>query len=99
VITDSGGVLEEAVSLGKPVLIVRAKTERPEAVARGAAVVVGRDPAKLALWAGKLLKSPALRRRMSRARDAYGDGRASERVAAGIAHWFGLAPKPKDWRP
>jgi UDP-N-acetylglucosamine 2-epimerase (non-hydrolysing) len=99
VITDSGGVLEEAVSLGKPVLIVRAKTERPEAVARGAAVVVGRDPAKLGLWAGKLLKSPGLRRRMSRARNAYGDGRAAERVAAGIAHWFGLAPKPKDWRP
>jgi UDP-N-acetylglucosamine 2-epimerase (non-hydrolysing) len=99
VITDSGGVLEEAVSLGKPVLVVRDKTERPEAVVRGAAVVVGRDPAKLALWAGKLLKKPGLRRRMSRARNAYGDGRASERVAAGIAHWFGLAPKPKDWRP
>ncbi len=99
VITDSGGLLEEAVSLGKPVLIVRAKTERPESVARGAAVLVGLNPNRLASWTGKLLKSAPRRRRMSRARNAYGDGRASHRVAAGIAHWFGLAPRPKDWRP
>lgn len=99
VITDSGGLLEEAVSLGKPVLIVRAKTERPEAVARGAAVVVGLAPAKLAAWTERLLKNAALRRRMGRARNAYGDGRAAERVAAAIAHWFGRGPKPKDWRP
>ena len=99
VITDSGGVQEEAVCLGKPVLVVREKTERPEVASSGAGRLVGLDPKKLERWTGRLLREPALLRRMSRARNPYGDGRASRRVAAGIAHWFGLAPKPKDWKP
>jgi UDP-N-acetylglucosamine 2-epimerase (non-hydrolysing) len=98
VITDSGGLQEEAVCLGKPVLVVRKKTERPEVVSSGAGRLVGLDSKKLVLWTGKLLKDPALHRRMSRARNPYGDGRASQRVAAGVAHWFGLAPKPKEWK-
>ena len=97
IITDSGGVQEEAVSIGKPLLVVRETTERPEVVSSGAGRLVGHDPKRLALWTGRLLRDGALRRRMSHARDLYGDGRASERIAAGIAHWFGLAPKPKNW--
>lgn len=98
-ITDSGGLQEEAVCLGKPVLVVRDKTERPEVVSSGSGRLVGLDSRRLTLWTARLLKNPALFRRMSRAPNPYGDGRASERVAAGIAHWFGLAPKPKDWEP
>ncbi|MEK7233705.1 MAG: UDP-N-acetylglucosamine 2-epimerase (non-hydrolyzing) [Elusimicrobiota bacterium] len=99
IITDSGGLQEEATCLGKPVLVVREKTERPEVITSGAGRLVGLDPRNLTLWAGKLLKNPALLRRMSRVRNPYGDGRASQRVAAGVAHWFTLAPKPKDWKP
>lgn len=99
VITDSGGVQEEAASLGKPVLIAREKTERPEVLACGAGRLVGRDPKRLTLWANRLLTRPALRRAMSRARNPYGDGRAAERVAAGIAFWFGRGRRPADWRP
>jgi UDP-N-acetylglucosamine 2-epimerase len=99
VITDSGGLQEEAVCLGKPVLVVREKTERPEVVSSGAGRLVGLDSKKLMLWTGKLLKDSALHRRMSRVPNPYGDGHASQRVAAGVAHWFRLAPKPRDWIP
>jgi len=99
VITDSGGLQEEAVCLGKPVLVVREKTERPEVISSGAGRLVGLNPAKLSLWTGRLLHDASLHRRMSHRRNLYGDGRASKRVAAGIAHWFASAPKPKDWKP
>lgn len=99
VITDSGGVQEEAVCLRKPVLVVREKTERPEVLSSGAGRLVGLDPRKLALWTKRLLKNPALFRRMSQAPNPYGDGRAARRVAAGIAHWSGRGPRPQDWKP
>lgn len=99
VITDSGGVQEEAVCLSKPLLVVRARTERPEVLSSGAGRLVGLDPRKLAFWTGRLLKDPSLFHRMSSAPNPYGDGRAADRVAAGIAHWFGLAPAPADWKP
>lgn len=98
VVTDSGGVQEESVCLGKPVLVVRDKTERPEVLSSGAGRLVGLDPASLERWITRLLTNPALRRKMSRGRGLYGDGRAAERVAAGIAHWLGLGPRPKEWR-
>lgn len=98
VVTDSGGVQEEAVCLGKPVLVVREKTERPEVLLSGAGRLVGLNARKLVLWTSRLLEDPALRRRMSRVKNPYGDGLASERVAAGIAHWLGLAQKPKEWK-
>jgi UDP-N-acetylglucosamine 2-epimerase len=99
VITDSGGLQEEAVCLGKPVLIVREKTERPEIISCGAGRLIGLDPKKLTFWCRKLLKDAALHRRMGQGRNLYGDGHAAERIAAGVAHWFGRAPKPADWRP
>lgn len=92
VITDSGGLQEEAVCLGKPILVVREKTERPEVISSGAGRLVGLDSKKLVLWTGRLLKDSALHRRMSRVFNPYGDGHASERVAAGVANWFKLAP-------
>ena len=98
VITDSGGLQEEAVTLGKPLLVVREKTERPEVLACGAGRLVGLDPARLERWTSRLLTDPALRRKMSRGRGLYGDGRASDRVAAGIAHWLGRGPRPQEWR-
>lgn len=98
VITDSGGVQEEAVCLGKPVLVVRERTERPEVLSSGAGRLVGLSPARLERWTARLLTDPALRRKMSRGRGAYGDGRAADRVAAGIAHWLGRGPRPQEWR-
>lgn len=98
VITDSGGVQEEAVCLGRPILVVREKTERPEVLSCGAGRLVGLDPARLERWTSRLLANPALRRKMARGRGLYGDGRAAERVGAGIAHWFGLGPRPKEWK-
>jgi UDP-N-acetylglucosamine 2-epimerase (non-hydrolysing) len=98
-ITDSGGLQEEAVCLGKPVLVVRRNTERPEVITSGAGRLVGLDPKKLTLWAEQLLRDPALSRQMSRAKNPYGDGRASGRIAASIAHWFGRAKAPKAWTP
>jgi UDP-N-acetylglucosamine 2-epimerase (non-hydrolysing) len=88
VITDSGGVQEEAFCLKKPVLVVRASTERPEILSSGAGVLVGFDPKKLARWTSRLLNEPSLRRRMSRASHPYGDGRASERVSRAVARWL-----------
>ncbi|MBI2787659.1 MAG: UDP-N-acetylglucosamine 2-epimerase (non-hydrolyzing) [Elusimicrobia bacterium] len=98
VVTDSGGVQEEAVCLGKPVLVVREITERPEVLASGAGRLLGLNPARLERWTTRLLTDPALRRKMSHGRGLYGDGRAAERVAAGIAHWLGRGPRPKEWR-
>jgi len=83
-ITDSGGIQEEAPSLGKPVLVMRNCTERPEAVAAGTVKLVGTDPDRIITEAVRLLTDPAEYRRMSRIHNPYGDGHASERITAGI---------------
>lgn len=80
VITDSGGVQEEAPSLGKPVLVMREVTERPEAVKAGTVKLVGTDRVKIIKYATELLRGGWLYRRMSRAHNPYGDGRSAERV-------------------
>lgn len=81
VLTDSGGVQEEGPSLGKPILVMREKTERPEAVAAGTVRLVGTDPDRIAGEAARLLDNPEERDRMSRVHNPYGDGMASERIA------------------
>jgi UDP-N-acetylglucosamine 2-epimerase (non-hydrolysing) len=79
VLTDSGGLQEEAASLGVPTLVLREETDRPEAVAAGVARLVGTDPARIARAAKALLDAPARGRR--RRAGLYGDGRAGERIA------------------
>ena len=83
VLTDSGGVQEEAPSLGKPVLVLREVTERPEGVEAGTARVVGTDRARIVAAATELLTSPEAYARMANAVNPYGDGRASERILRG----------------
>jgi UDP-N-acetylglucosamine 2-epimerase (non-hydrolysing) len=85
IITDSGGIQEEAPSLGKPVLVLRQVTERPEAVEAGTVRLVGTDPARIVREAARLLGDPAAYEAMSRSINPYGDGHAVERIIAAIA--------------
>jgi UDP-N-acetylglucosamine 2-epimerase (non-hydrolysing) len=80
ILTDSGGVQEEAPSLGKPVLVMRETTERPEAVDAGTVKLVGTDPALICSEAENLLNSTVAYEAMSRAHNPYGDGKAAERI-------------------
>lgn len=81
VLTDSGGVQEEAPALGKPVLVMRDTTERPEAVAAGTVILVGSDRNRIVQGAESLLVDWELYQRMSRAHNPYGDGKACNRIA------------------
>ncbi len=94
VVTDSGGVQEEAPSLGKPVLVLRDNTERPEAVAAGVAELVGTDEEAVVDAIDRLLDDEALYARMAHAVNPYGDGRASARCVAAIARLAGLSAEP-----
>lgn len=85
ILTDSGGIQEEAPGLGKPVLVLRDKTERPEAIAAGTALLVGTDRDRIVRVAERLLTSKAAYSRMARAANPFGDGRAGERVARILA--------------
>ncbi|GIU74118.1 MAG: UDP-N-acetylglucosamine 2-epimerase [Bryobacteraceae bacterium] len=87
-LTDSGGVQEEGPSFGKPVLVMREKTERQEAVEAGAAILVGTDPARIAAEAGRLLDSAEAREAFTRVRNPFGDGRASLRILDAILSFF-----------
>ncbi|GHI08443.1 UDP-N-acetyl glucosamine 2-epimerase [Streptomyces cellostaticus] len=88
VLTDSGGIQEEAPSLSKPALVLRTTTERPEAVEAGAARLIGTDPDAIVTWAEKLLDDPAEYRRMAAAGNPFGDGLAATRVLAQLAEDF-----------
>lgn len=88
VLTDSGGVQEEAPSLGKPVLVMRDTTERPEAVAAGTVRLVGTDVATIVESIATLLTDDAEYERMSFAHNPYGDGEACGRIAERLADWF-----------
>jgi len=80
ILTDSGGIQEEAPSLGKPILVMRETTERPEGIAAGTALLVGTDPARIAGEASRLLNDPAAYRAMAGAVNPYGDGRSAQRI-------------------
>jgi UDP-N-acetylglucosamine 2-epimerase (non-hydrolysing) len=99
VLTDSGGVQEEAPSLGKPVLVTRDTTERPEAISAGTARLVGTDPDRIYLEVSRLLTSPRAYRRMANAVNPYGDGHAAQRTVGAIEHMFGLADRPQPFEP
>jgi UDP-N-acetylglucosamine 2-epimerase (non-hydrolysing) len=97
IITDSGGIQEEGPSLGKPVLVVRETTERPEAIAAGTARLVGTSRFAVADSAMKLLRDPVAYSVMANAVNPYGDGRAAERTVAAIGHLLGSGRRPEDF--
>jgi UDP-N-acetylglucosamine 2-epimerase (non-hydrolysing) len=100
VITDSGGIQEEAPSLGKPVLVLREKTERPEAVVAGTVKLVGTDTERITNVVNLLLHQPDEYLKMSKAVNPYGDGKATERIINGLRFHFGLInDKPADFIP
>ena len=93
VMTDSGGLQEEAPHLGKPVLVLRDVTERPEAVDAGTVKLVGTDIDKIVSEANELLRNPESYLKMSKSINPYGDGVASQRIAGAILRYFELSDK------
>lgn len=97
ILTDSGGIQEEAVCLHKPVLVARKVTERPEVIKVGGGVLAGTAPQGLLREASRLLSDKKLHRKMSRCPNPYGDGRAAERIAKAVSYWLGHGRRPADW--
>ncbi len=91
ILTDSGGIQEEAPSLGKPVLVLRDTTERPEAIAAGTVKLVGTDRDVVHAETRRLLSDRAEYDRMSNSSNPYGDGAASRRIVQAILHRYGLS--------
>lgn len=99
VLTDSGGVQEEAPALGKPVLCMRDNTERPEAVLAGTVKLVGTDRARIVSETKLLLDDDAAYRAMAHATNPYGDGKAAARSVAAIAKLLGIGKRLPDFEP
>ncbi|MCL6614801.1 MAG: UDP-N-acetylglucosamine 2-epimerase, partial [Firmicutes bacterium] len=98
VLTDSGGIQEEAPALGKPVLVLRETTERPEAVAAGTVALAGTGEDGVYAAAKRLLTDEGLYNRMARAVNPYGDGRAAIRIRDALLYSFGLsATRPESF--
>jgi UDP-N-acetylglucosamine 2-epimerase (non-hydrolysing) len=94
ILTDSGGIQEEAPALGKPVLVLRNATERPEGVIAGTVRLVGTDSESIVASTSELLENPEAYRRMSEAVNPYGDGRACERILQALECIAGRGPSP-----
>ena len=90
-LTDSGGIQEEGPPLGKPILVLREKTERPEAISVGAAHLTGTDPARIVAETSLLLDDAAEYARRARIRNPYGDGRAATRIREIVRTYFATA--------
>lgn len=100
VMTDSGGLQEEAPSLGKPVLVLRKETERPEAVAAGTVKLAGVEEDEIYNMASTLLKEPSLYEEMAQAVNPYGDGKACQRIVDSILYQFKCSDqKPSPFSP
>ncbi len=97
ILTDSGGIQEDAPALKKPVLVLRRETERPEGVAAGTAKLVGTDEETIYKMTCELLSNSIEYEKMSRARNPYGDGLTSKRICMAILHHFGLGEKPEEY--
>lgn len=99
VMTDSGGLQEEAPSLGKPVLVMRTETERPEAVLAGTVKVVGVDENDIFNEAKRLINDKSAYDLMANSVNPYGDGNASQRILNALLYFYGIiGEKPKDWK-
>ena len=96
VMTDSGGLQEEAPALGKPVLVLRRETERPEAVRAGTVRLAGVEEEAVFSLAAQLLSDRAVYDSMAHAVNPYGDGQACRRIADAIEWHFGLRPQPPE---
>jgi UDP-N-acetylglucosamine 2-epimerase (non-hydrolysing) len=98
VLTDSGGLQEEAPTLGKPVLVMRRETERPEGLAAGTLRLVGPEPAEIVAWSRRLLTdADGVYSAMARASNPYGDGRAADRIIAWLLWKLRQGPKPDEF--
>ena len=97
VMTDSGGIQEEAPSLGKPVLVLRNETERPEAIAAGTVVLCGTVEERIVEMANKLIRNPEDYEKMANAVNPYGDGNACRRITDAILWKFGHGTRPEDF--
>jgi len=97
VLTDSGGIQEEAPSRGKPVLVLRDNTERPEAIDAGTAVLVGTEEDRIVRMTQEIIGDSALYERMARAVNPYGDGHAARRTVEAISWYFGLGARPDEF--
>jgi UDP-N-acetylglucosamine 2-epimerase (non-hydrolysing) len=102
VLSDSGGIQEEAPTLGTPLLVLRDKTERPEGIADGSAILVGTERERIVGEARRLLDDPLERARMSQRSFPYGDGNSGPRIAEIIEDWLEkrsrLSPKSASGR-
>jgi UDP-N-acetylglucosamine 2-epimerase len=94
--TDSGGLQEEAPALGKPVLVLRRETERPEAVAAGTVKIAGTEESDIVDLALELIRDESAYQRMAHAVNPYGDGRACQRIADAILYHFGRREQPPE---
>lgn len=98
ILSDSGGIVEEAASLNKPVIILRQVTERPELVGRGGAVLAGTETKTIVRETQRILSNESLWRKMSRVKNPYGDGRAADRIGSSILRYLGCrASKPEEF--
>ncbi|OUM85048.1 MAG: UDP-N-acetylglucosamine 2-epimerase [Bacillus thermozeamaize] len=96
ILSDSGGVQEEAPAFGVPVLVLREKTERPEGVEAGTLRLVGTDEERIFAEADRLLRDEDAYRRMAQAANPYGDGQAAARIARAIGYHFGFEKEPPE---
>lgn len=94
ILSDSGGIQEEAPAIGKPLLVLREVTERPSALKGGTVLLVGTDRERIVRHAAELLDNAQLHAHMSRVHSPYGDGHASERIARRLYDWLKARARP-----